>query len=44
MIVRCRQLNLRMSLSEQEARQLAIVTLTMQIMQTLRTGYHRIPL
>ena len=44
MIVRCRELNLRVALSDQEARQLSIVTLTMQVMQVLRTGYHRIPL
>jgi len=44
MIVRCRELNLRMTLPEDEVRQLSIVTLTMQVMQVLRTGYHRIPL
>ena len=44
MIVRCRQLNLRVNLAEAEAKQLSVVALTMQIMQVLRTGYHRIPL
>jgi len=44
MIVRCRQLNLRMSMPEREARRLVIVMVTMQVMQVLRTGYHRIPL
>jgi hypothetical protein len=44
MIVRCRVLNLRLTIPEEEARQLTIVALTMQVMQVLRTGYHRIPL
>jgi hypothetical protein len=44
MIVRCRALNLRLTIPEEEARQLTIVALTMQVMQVLRTGYHRIPL
>jgi hypothetical protein len=44
MIVRCRELKLRLAMPEGEARQLVIVTLTMQVMQVLRTGYHRIPL
>ena len=44
MIVRCRELNLRMTLPEDEIRELSIVTLTMQVMQVLRSGYHRIPL
>src|SRR5215510_5096506 len=44
MIVRCRELNLRLTMPEEEARQLIVVTLTMQVMQVLRTGYHRIPL
>jgi hypothetical protein len=44
MIVRCRELNLRLTMPEKEARQLIVVTLTMQVMQVLRTGYHRIPL
>jgi hypothetical protein len=44
MIVRCRELSLRLAMREDEARQLIIVTLTMQVMQVLRTGYHRIPL
>jgi hypothetical protein len=44
MIVRCRELNLRVNMPEDKARQLVIITLTMQVMQVLRTGYHRIPL
>jgi hypothetical protein len=44
MIVRCRELNLRVSVPEKEARRLIVVILTMQVMQVLRTGYHRIPL
>jgi hypothetical protein len=44
MIVRCRELKLRVTMPEEEARQLIVVTLTMQVMQVLRTGYHRIPL
>ena len=44
MIVRCRELNLRVPVPEEEARQLVLVALTLQIMQVLRTGYHRIPL
>ena len=44
MIVRCRELNLRVTMPEKEARQLIVVMLTMQVMQVLRTGYHRIPL
>ena len=44
MIVRCREQNLRVAIPEAEARQLILVTLTMQVMQVLRTGYHRIPL
>ena len=44
MIVRCRELDLRLTIPEEEARQLSIATLTMQVMQVLQTGYHRIPL
>jgi hypothetical protein len=44
MIVRCRQLKLRVTVPEREARELIVVMLTMQVMQVLRTGYHRIPL
>ena len=44
MIVRCREQNLRMNIPENEARELIVVVLTMQVMQVLRTGYHRIPL
>jgi hypothetical protein len=44
MVVRCRQLDLRVTQPEEELRQLSIVVLTMQIMQVLGKGYHRIPL
>ena len=44
MIVRCRELNLHLTMPEEEARELSIITLTMQMMQVLRSGYHRIPL
>jgi hypothetical protein len=44
MVVRSRELKLRVSLPEDEARQLSLVVLTMQIMEVLRAGYHRIPL
>lgn len=44
MIVRCRQLKLRLALPEEQAKYLSIVTLTMQIDSVLREGYHRIPL
>jgi hypothetical protein len=44
MIVRCRQQRLRLTMPEDEARQMIVVVLTMQVMQVLRTGYHRIPL
>ncbi len=44
MIVRCRALNLRLTIPEEAARELSVVALTMQVMQVLRTGYHRIPL
>ena len=44
MVVRCRELNLYMTMSEEEARELTIITLTMQVMQVMRSGYHRIPL
>jgi len=44
MIVRCRDLNLRLTMPESDAKQLSIATLTMQVMQVLQTGYHRIPL
>jgi hypothetical protein len=44
MIVRCRELNLRLSTPEKEARELIVVMLTMQVIQILRAGYHRIPL
>jgi len=44
MIVRCRELDLRLTIPEEEARQLSVAALTMQVMQVLQTGYHRIPL
>jgi hypothetical protein len=44
MVARSRELKLRVSLPEEQARQLSLVTLTMQIMEVLRAGYHRIPL
>jgi hypothetical protein len=44
MIVRCRELNLHLNMPHEEARELTIITLTMQVMQALRSGYHRIPL
>lgn len=44
MIVRCRKMNLHLTMPEEEARELTIITLTMQVMQVLRAGYHRIPL
>jgi len=44
MIAKCRELKLRLTISEEEARELSIATLTMQVMQVLQTGYHRIPL
>lgn len=44
MVARARVLNLRLTIPEHEALELSIVALTMQVMQVLRTGYHRIPL
>ncbi len=44
MIDRSRELNLRVALPESQARKLVAVTLTMQTMQVLQKGYHRIPL
>jgi len=44
MIVRCRELNLHLTMPEEEAWELTIILLTMQVMQVLRSGYHRIPL
>jgi hypothetical protein len=44
MIARSRELNLRLTMSEAQAKKLATVTLTMQTMQVLQRGYHRIPL
>jgi hypothetical protein len=44
MIVRCRHEKLRLNMPEEETGRLVIVVLTMQVMQVLRAGYHRIPL
>jgi len=44
MINRSRELNLRVALPESQAKKLVTVTLTLQTMQVLRKGYHRIPL
>jgi hypothetical protein len=44
MIVRCRQLKLHLTIPEEDARQLVIASLTMEVVQVLQTGYHRIPL
>jgi len=44
MINRCRDLNLRLGLREQHAKQKVIVLLTVQTMNGIHTGYHRIAL
>jgi Putative zinc-binding metallo-peptidase len=44
MMVRSRELDLRLTIPEEEARQLSVAALTMEVMQMLQTGYHRIPL
>jgi hypothetical protein len=44
MIARSRELNLRVAMPETQAKKLATITLTMQTMQVLQRGYHRIPL
>lgn len=44
MIVRARERKLRLTIPERETLQLSVVSLTMQVMQVLRGGYHRIPL
>ncbi len=44
MIVRCRQLDLRLTMPIREAKPLTIAMLTMQVMQVVGAGYHRIPL
>jgi hypothetical protein len=44
MIDRCRELNLRLAIPETQAKKLLTVTLTMQTLQVLQKGYHRIPL
>ncbi len=44
MIDRARELNLRLAAPESQAKKLVTVTLTMQTMQVLQRGYHRIPL
>lgn len=44
MINRCRDLNLRLGLTEKHARQKVLVLLTVQTMNGIHTGYHRIAL
>lgn len=44
MINRCRELNLRMGLTPEHTRQKALVLLTVQTMNGLHSGYHRIAL
>jgi hypothetical protein len=44
MIIRCRELNLRVSLTEQQAKQKVLVLLTAQTITGIHTGYHRIAL
>jgi hypothetical protein len=44
MIARCRELNLRLTIQEEEAKPMCIAAVTMQVMQFLQSGYHRIPL
>ncbi len=44
MINRCRELNLRMSLTPEHTRQKTLVLLTVQTMSGLHSGYHRIAL
>src|SRR5262245_41180432 len=44
MIDRCRELNLRVGIPVREAKQMLTVVLTMQTMQVMQKGYHRIPL
>jgi hypothetical protein len=44
MINRCRDLNLRLGLTEQHAKQKVLVLLTVQTMNGIHTGYHRIAL
>ncbi|MGH9901509.1 MAG: putative zinc-binding metallopeptidase, partial [Pyrinomonadaceae bacterium] len=41
---RCRELNLRVSLTPEHARQKVLVLLTVQTMNGIHTGYHRIAL
>jgi hypothetical protein len=44
MIDRSRELNLRVGMPVREAKQMLTVVLTMQTMQVMQKGYHRIPL
>ncbi|HST51442.1 MAG TPA: putative zinc-binding metallopeptidase [Pyrinomonadaceae bacterium] len=44
MIDRCKLLRLRLTGAERQARQQALVMLTVQTMNVVHTGYHRIPL
>ena len=42
--VRCRQLKLRLTMSEKQTTYLTIAIVTTKVLQILKTGYHRIPL
>jgi len=44
MILRARELRLRLTIPEPETLQLSVVSITAQVMQVVRGGYHRIPL
>jgi hypothetical protein len=44
MILRARELKLRLTIPEPETLQLSVVSITAQVMQVVRGGYHRIPL
>jgi hypothetical protein len=43
-IVRCRQLKLRLTMPEKQTTYLTIATVTTKVMQILKSGYHRVPL
>jgi hypothetical protein len=44
MINRCRELKLRVGITEEHARRKALVWLTVQTMSGIHSGYHRIAL
>jgi len=44
MVTRCRELNLRVNLARDHTRQKLLISLTVQTMNGVHTGYHRIPL